>query len=181
VTVTGQISRPPLVRFSWPVTLDDRKRRAADNMSPSYRLGNWGTDSHQGHSPRWLMARVMARVLISDDYERWKTRENPSNTHGLQCLSRVGRVTGIRTRTVSLGGVLISPCFCALQGCGRPQLASSDPCRPSLVACVWPLCGQVLSLRVVSTAHWPKLSRRGSARPSRVSHYRVCETGTVSA
>ena len=34
------------------------------------RTVSLGTDSLQGHSPRWLMARVMARVPFSDANER---------------------------------------------------------------------------------------------------------------
>jgi len=45
---------------------------------------------------------------------------------------------------------------------------------------LWPVRGPVLSLRVLRTAHWPKLSGRGSPRPGRVSHYRGCETATLS-
>jgi len=45
---------------------------------------------------------------------------------------------------------------------------------------LWPVRGPVLSLRVVRTAHWPKLPGRGSPRPNRVSHYRGCERATLS-
>jgi hypothetical protein len=45
---------------------------------------------------------------------------------------------------------------------------------------VWPVCGPVLSFRVLRTAHWPKLPGRGSPRPSRASHYQGCETVTLS-
>ena len=49
-----------------------------------------------------------------------------------------GAGDGNRTRTVSLGRVLILPCFPVLQRYWRPQLASGDPYRPGLVARVWP-------------------------------------------
>jgi hypothetical protein len=49
-----------------------------------------------------------------------------------------GAGDGNRTRTVSLGRVLILPCFRVLQRYWRPQLASGDPYRPGLVARVWP-------------------------------------------
>jgi hypothetical protein len=82
-----------------------------------------------------------------------------------------GAGDGNRTRTVSLGRVLILPCFRVLQRYWRPQLASGDPYRPGLVARAWP----VLVLRVVRTSHWRKLPSRASPRRNRVSHYRGCQ------
>ena len=104
------------------------------------RTVSLGTDSLQGHSPRWLRARVMARVpfrtrMSVDLLERYV---------GFACPATVfehGAGDGNRTRTVSLGRVLISPCFRVLQRYWRPQLAPGDPYRPGLVA----VCGPVLS------------------------------------
>jgi hypothetical protein len=87
-----------------------------------------------------------------------------------------GAGDGNRTRTVSLGRVLIPPCFRVLQRYWRPQLASGDPCRPGLVARVWP--GSLASRgenRAPAEVVWPRITAT-----SRVSHYRGCETGTLS-
>src|ERR1019366_6403516 len=88
--------------------------------------------------PAWLMARVMARVLISDAdgcRSRWG---NGAQFVCMATLVACGAGDGNRTRTVSLGRVRIPPCFRVLQRYWRPQLASGDPYRPGLVARVWP-------------------------------------------
>src|SRR5664280_2663236 len=93
-------------------------------------------------------------------------------------LFACGAGDGNRTRTVSLGRVLILPCFRVLQRYWRPQLASCDPYRPGLVARVWP---GSLGSRVENRALAQSSPGRGSPRPNRVSHYRGCETATLPA
>src|SRR5450631_1749216 len=84
------------------------------------------------------MARVMARVLIPDaDGSRSRWRDGAQFAY-TATLFVFGAGDGNRTRTVSLGRVLILPCFPVLQRYWRPQLASGDPYRPGLVAGVWP-------------------------------------------
>src|SRR5450631_4219494 len=99
------------------------------------------------------MARVMARVLILDADGRRSRRGNGAQFLCMATLLACRAGDGNRTRTVSLGRVLILPCFRILQRYWRPQLASGDPYRPGLVARAWP----VLVLRVVRTSHWRKL------------------------
>jgi hypothetical protein len=53
-------------------------------------------------------------------------------------LFACGAGDGNRTRTVSLGRVLIPPCFRVPQRYWRPQLAPGDPYRPGLMAHAWP-------------------------------------------
>src|SRR5674476_1624597 len=48
-----------------------------------------------------------------------------------------GAGDGNRTRTVSMGRVLILPCFRVLRRYWRPQLVPGDPYRPGLVAPAW--------------------------------------------
>jgi hypothetical protein len=77
-----------------------------------------------------------------------------------------GAGDGNRTRTVSLGRVLIPPCFRVLQRYWRPQLASGDPCRPGRVARVWP--GSLGSRAAETYARRPELfvwERRRARRP----------------
>ena len=114
------------------------------------------------------MARLMARVLISDAA---RCRSRWGNDVQFACATTLfehGAGDGNRTRTVSLGRVLILPCFRVPQRYWRPQLAPGDPYRPGLVARAWP----VLVLRVVRTSHWRKLPSRASPRRNRVCHYR---------
>src|SRR5450631_4926334 len=80
----------------------------------------------------------MARVLISDADGRRSQMEHGAQFVCMITLFACGAGDGNRTRTVSLGRVLIPPCFRVLQRYWRPQLAPGDPYRPGLVARVWP-------------------------------------------
>jgi hypothetical protein len=74
-------------------------------------------------------------------------------------LFAVGAGDGNRTRTVSLGRVLILPCFRVQQRYWRPQLASGDPYRPGLVARAWP--GSLASRaenRALAEVAWPRIA-----------------------
>jgi len=48
-------------------------------------------------------------------------------------------VTGVETRPVSLGRVLMPPCSFVPREYWRPQRTAGNPCRPGLVARVWPV------------------------------------------
>src|SRR5450631_4901811 len=123
------------------------------------------------------MARVMARVLIPDaDGSRSRWRDGAQFAY-TATLFVFGAGDGNRTRTVSLGRVLILPCFPVLQRYWRPQLASGDPYRPGLVAGVWP---GSLGSRVENRALAQSSPGRGSPRPNPVSHYRGCQAATLS-
>jgi hypothetical protein len=77
-------------------------------------------------------------------------------------LFACGAGDGNRTRTVSLGRVLIPSCFRVLQRYWRPQLASGDPLRPGLVARVWP---GSLGSRAEPTRAMAGAPRLGARRP----------------
>src|SRR5665647_1808218 len=92
----------------------------------------------QGHLQRWLMARGNGTCAVF-----WCGRALTHLGDGVRfaCAATVfvyGAGDGNRTRTVSLGRVLIPPCFRVLQRYWRPQLAPGDPYRPGLVARAWP-------------------------------------------
>src|SRR5450759_5067279 len=73
---------------------------------------------------------------------------------------------GNRTRTVSLGRVLIPPCFPVLQRFWRPHLASVDPYRPGLVARAWP--GSLASRgenRALAEVAWPRITATSPSVP----------------
>src|SRR5450631_4091939 len=100
----------------------------------------------------------MARVLISDADGRRSQME-----HGAQfvCMITVfacGAGDGNRTRTVSLGRVLIPPCFRVLQRYWWPQLAPGDPYRPGLVARAWPASlASPIEDRALAETSWTRI------------------------
>jgi hypothetical protein len=80
----------------------------------------------------------MARGPVSSADEVWFQRGLSGRFACSATLFACGAGDGNRTRTVSLGRVLIPPCFPVLQRFWRPHLASVDPYRPGLVARAWP-------------------------------------------
>ena len=130
-------------------SLRNRPRRAhmaTPRMTIKAGPGFWATRAN---------GTAMARMPLSDGDGRSLHRGAGARFACSATLFACGAGDGNRTRTVSLGRVLIPPCFRVLQRYWRPQLASGD--LAGLV--LWPVCGPVLSLRA-----WLRPTRAGRSR-----------------
>jgi len=117
----------------------------------------------------------MARVLISDADGCRSKWGNDAQFVCMVTLFAFGAGDGNRTRTVSLGRVLMPPCFPVLQRFWRPHIAPVAPYRPGLVARVWP--GSFGSRAAETYARWPELFAWGNVGPGDRSRSDVTETG----
>ena len=98
--------------------------------------------------PAWLMARLMARVLISDADGRRSRRKIAPNSYVWQRFSRLERVTGIEPALSAWEEFLshrLSVSCHDIGGLNGPMVA------PTGLA-LWPVCGPILSVRAMRPA-----------------------------